>query len=166
MVRPLKEAIISLQLPVWPNFTFFFSSVLSLFFFSQCSLAAVPLTLRELTIQGQHLAEENQHKSQRGTQPNKPTYGNSERASESETIYFFLFPPVFFSSAFFPSLRSTRLSSLTNTPHPGKPSLLLPSPACHMRFQSANLAFAPPRELQASVTLSYTRHVKKKQAAS
>lgn len=58
--------------------------------FSQYPLTAAPLTLCELAIQGHHLDVET---STRARQTD--TEKNSERARESGTIYFFLFPPAF-----------------------------------------------------------------------
>lgn len=93
----------------------------------------MPLTLKELTIQGHRLGEETSTRAREADSlTNQPTGILREQARVRQFISFYFLHSFLL---FFPLA-----SSLTNTPYPGKLALLLPSPACHMWFQSANLA--------------------------
>lgn len=129
-----KEGLIFLRLPVWHNVTspsdpcFSSHSVLS----PQCHF-----TLKELTIQGHHFAEETSAWAREAASlTNQPTGIAREQVRVRRFISFYFLQFFFFFFPFHPLF----CSSLTNTPYPGKLPLLLPFPACHIWFQCANLA--------------------------
>lgn len=100
----------------------------------------------------------NQHK--RGTQSNKPAFRKSETANESETISFYFPQSFFFSPAAFPCKLSDK------HPFPWQKPSLAPFPYLSYVVSEHQPSFAPPRELQASVTLSYTQCVKNRRQAN
>lgn len=120
--------------------------------FLQYSLTAAPLTLKELTIQGHHLREETSTRAREADSlRNQPTGTARKQVRVRQFIYFY------FLQSFFP----TRLSLLAvwQTPLTLASSLSLSLPLSY-GVSERQRSFAPLRELQASVTLSYTRHVK------
>lgn len=118
-----KEAKISFLLPLCPNFT----SLLCRRSATRSQGVNYPRTL---------FRWRNQHKSRRVKQTNLQEKWERGWVRVRQFIYFYILQCFFSFSFHWPFL----CSSLTNTPCPGKLPLLLPSPACHMWFQSANLA--------------------------
>lgn len=129
-----------------------------------CSLRSltVPLTLKNLALQGHLWGEKSSMRAREADSlTNWPT-GIAREKTESETIYFFIFP-FFFSSSRFTLLPSL---ALWQTPLTLASSPLFPFSGLSYVVSERQPSFAPPRELQASVTLSYTRHVKSRRQAN
>lgn len=134
VVTRLKEAIILLQRLVWLHFSFPVSS-----FSFHSVLTPVPLTLKE-SIQGHRLSKETSTRAREaGSLTNQPM--GLERELLRERSHFFW---------------STRVSSLAlcQTPLTLQAPSLAPFPRLSYVVAERQHSSAPPRELQASVTLS------------
>lgn len=129
-----------------PSSLFQVTFSLSFFFHraTYCQTVNYPRTLQ--------VEETSKSGTKSASQTNRPI-GDRQSAAEIEAIYCFLF--LFLNQLPFLAIY------LTNTPHPGK----LPSPDCHV-VSECQLSFAPPRELQANVTLSYMQCVKTRHRAN
>ena len=113
------------------------------------SSLTTPLTVEVLTIQGHCSGEVTAEQPLTQTVKQTSSWGKGN-TTENETIYFFFFPTVF----------HKYLSDKRPLPWQA------PLPSLSYVVSECQPSFAPRRELQASVTLSYTRWVKARRRAS
>lgn len=123
----------------------------------------MPLTLKNLSLQGHLWGEKSSMRARKADSlTNWPTGIAREKTEKWDNLFLYISFSFFFFSLFYPSPLT---SSLTNTPNPGKLPLF-PFSGLSYVVSERQPSFAPPRELQASVTLSYTRHVKSRRQAN
>lgn len=92
--------------------------------------------------------------SKRSRKSNNKTYGNRKRARHFLFFLFHCFPTAF------------AQCYSDKHPLPWQTPCFAPSPCLSYVVSECQPSFAPPRELQASVTLSYMQHVKARHQAS